>query len=220
MELELVIFDMDGVIFDSEKVYYHANKLAAEKLKMDYSLDYYKQFIGAGTEPMKEQMIKDYGNDRTLIEDFLKLSSQYVHPLVERGELLVKPGFIALTDYLRAKEIPYVVASSNYRSEIEFFLDHTPVDKNGFKEIISAEDVHETKPAPEIFLTAFKKGGAKDKNKALVIEDSANGILAANRANLPVIMVPDVIEPTPTQEKQTLAILDDLNAVRSFITTH
>lgn len=220
MDLELVIFDMDGVIFDSEKVYYHANKLAAEQLNMDYSLDYYKQFIGAGTEPMKEQMIKDYGNNRALIENFLKLSGQYVHPLVKRGELLVKPGFIELTNYLTARQIPYVVASSNYRSEIEFFLDHTPVDKTGFKEIISAEDVHETKPAPEIFLTAFKKGGAKDKTKTLIIEDSANGILAATRAEIPVIMVPDVILPTPTQAKQTLAILDDLHAVRSFITKH
>ena len=57
MNLDLVIFDMDGVIFDSEKVYYEANQIAADKLGMDYSLAYYKQFIGAGTDAMREQMI-------------------------------------------------------------------------------------------------------------------------------------------------------------------
>ena len=59
MNLDLVIFDMDGVIFDSEKVYFEANQIAADKLGMDYSLAYYKQFIGAGTEVMREQMIED-----------------------------------------------------------------------------------------------------------------------------------------------------------------
>ena len=57
MNLDLVIFDMDGVIFDSEKVYFEANQIAADKLGMDYSLAYYKQFIGPGTDAMRAQMI-------------------------------------------------------------------------------------------------------------------------------------------------------------------
>ena len=101
MNLDLVIFDMDGVIFDSEKVYYEANQIAADKLGMDYSLAYYKQFIGAGTDAMRAQMIEDYGGDAQLIDDFLRISEENVHPLVEAGELKLKPGFVELSQYLQ-----------------------------------------------------------------------------------------------------------------------
>ncbi len=97
MDLKLVIFDMDGVVFDSEKVYFEANKLAAEKLQMpNYTLKYYKQFIGAGTEPMLAQMAKDYGS-RELVDRFYRMSMDNVYPIVEAGKLELKPGFKELT---------------------------------------------------------------------------------------------------------------------------
>ena len=204
MNLDLVIFDMDGVIFDSEKVYYEANQIAADKLGMDYSLAYYKQFIGAGT-------------DAQLIDDFLRISEENVHPLVEAGELKLKPGFVELSQYLQANDIAYTLASSNYKSEIEFFLEHTDVDPASFETIISADDVAEAKPAPDIFNKAWKKSGAPAKEKTIVIEDSFNGIKAANNAEIPVIMVPDIIQPTEEQRKTTVAILDDLISVREYL---
>ena len=212
MNLDLVIFDMDGVIFDSEKVYYEANQIAADKLGMDYSLAYYKQFIGAGA-----QMIEDYGGDAQLIDDFLRISEENVHPLVEAGELKLKPGFVELSQYLQANDIAYTLASSNYKSEIEFFLEHTDVDPASFETIISADDVAEAKPAPDIFNKAWKKSGAPAKEKTIVIEDSFNGIKAANNAEIPVIMVPDIIQPTEEQRKTTVAILDDLISVREYL---
>ena len=184
MNLDLVIFDMDGVIFDSEKVYYEANQIAADKLGMDYSLAYYKQFIGAGTDAMRAQMIEDYGGDAQLIDDFLRISEENVHPLVEAGELKLKPGFVELSQYLQANDIAYTLASSNYKNEIEFFLEHTDVDPASFETIISADDVAEAKPAPDIFNKAWKKSGAPAKEKTIVIEDSFNGIKAANNAEI------------------------------------
>ena len=213
MNLDLVIFDMDGVIFDSEKVYYEANQIAADKLGMDYSLAYYKQFIGAGTDAMRAQMIEDYGGDAQLIDDFLRISEENVHPLVEAGELKLKPGFVELSQYLQANDIAYTLASSNYKSEIEFFLEHTDVDPASFETIISADDVAEAKPAPDIFNKAWKKSGAPAKEKTIVIEDSFNGI----KAEIPVIMVPDIIQPTEEQRKTTVAILDDLISVREYL---
>lgn len=217
MNLDLVIFDMDGVIFDSEKVYYEANQIAADKLGMDYSLAYYKQFIGAGTDAMRAQMIEDYGGDAQLIDDFLRISEENVHPLVEAGELKLKPGFVELSQYLQANDIAYTLASSNYKSEIEFFLEHTDVDPASFETIISADDVAEAKPAPDIFNKAWKKSGAPAKEKTIVIEDAFNGIKAANNAEIPVIMVPDIIQPTEEQRKTTVAILDDLISVREYL---
>ena len=93
MDLKLVIFDMDGVVFDSEKVYFEANRLAAEKLQMpNYTLEYYKQFIGAGTEPMLAQMAKDYGS-RELVDRFYQMSMDNVYPIGRSWKIRIKTRF-------------------------------------------------------------------------------------------------------------------------------
>lgn len=216
MDLKLVIFDMDGVVFDSEKVYFEANKLAAEKLQMpNYTLKYYKQFIGAGTEPMLAQMAKDYGS-RELVDRFYQLSMDNVYPIVEAGKLELKPGFKELTAYLDEQNIPYVIASSNFKKDIEYYLEKTNISGR-FAHIVSADDVTHAKPSPEIFEKAWKKAGCPAKNETLIIEDSLNGVKAANNAEIPVVMVPDIILPTVYEKEHTVAILPDLVAVRDLI---
>lgn len=81
MKPDLVIFDMDGVVFDSEKVYYTANKLAADELGMDYSLEYYRRFVGAGNDQMMVEMAQDFG-DEELIKNFMQRSYNLINPLV------------------------------------------------------------------------------------------------------------------------------------------
>ena len=215
MQVDLVIFDMDGVIFDSEKVYFKSHSLAAKKLGMDYSFEYYRQFIGTGNEMMFEKMVQDYG-DRSLIEKFFELSFANVYPVVDQGELKLKPGFLELTAYLDEQKIPYTLASSNDKDKIDYFLAKTKL-KHNFKHIICADDVTLAKPSPEIFNVAFEKSRGQDKQKTIIIEDSLNGIKAANRANIPVIMVPDYLQPTEYEKTHTLAILDDLHQVKKFI---
>lgn len=215
MKVELVIFDMDGVIFDSEKVYFKSNSIAAEQLGMDYSFEYYRQFIGGGNEAMFEQMVKDYG-DRDLISKFFEISFANIYPVVDQGELKLKPGFLELTKYLDEQKIAYTLASSNDKDKIEYFLEKTGLEHN-FQHIICADDVHEAKPDPEVFNVAWEKSGAPDKQKTIIIEDSVNGIKAANNAEIPVIMVPDYLQPGEYERQHTLAILDDLHQVKDFI---
>src|SRR5699024_11697768 len=75
---------------DLEKVYYEANQIAADKLGMDYSLAYYKQFIGAGTDAMRAQMIEDYSGDAQLIYDFLRRSEEHTSELQSRFDLVCR----------------------------------------------------------------------------------------------------------------------------------
>ncbi|KRL84168.1 HAD family hydrolase [Ligilactobacillus apodemi] len=216
MKVKLVIFDMDGVVFDSEKVYFEANKMAADQLGMkNYTLEYYQQFIGAGTEPMLAQMAKDYGS-RELVDRFYAMSMENVYPIVEAGKLALKPGFKELTAYLDEQNIPYVIASSNFRKDIEYYLEETGISGK-FAHIVSADDVTHAKPSPEIFNKAWQKMGNVAKEESLVIEDSINGVKAANNADIPVIMVPDIIQPTEYEKEHTLAILPNLVAVKEFI---
>ena len=207
MSVKLVIFDMDGVVIDSEKVYFRSNQLAAEELGIKgFTMEYYRQFVGAGTEHMIEKMTEDYG-DRDLVERFVRLSMDKVYPVVEAGEL---------SAYLRESGIPFTLASSNYRKDILYYLDKVGV-RDDFKRIVSADDVVEAKPAPDIFNTAWEISGSPAKDEALIIEDSHNGILAANNAGIPVIMVPDVIPAGEFECEHTVAVLDDLVCVKNYI---
>ncbi|MBN7275128.1 HAD-IA family hydrolase [Ligilactobacillus pobuzihii] len=215
MKPELVIFDMDGVVFDSEKVYYTANKMAADELGIKYSMDYYRRFIGAGNEQMMTAMTEDLG-DASLVRKFMERSFSLINPLVMEGKLELKKGFLELTSFLQASRTPYVLASSNDRKQIDFYLRTLKMDL-GFNLIISADDVDQAKPSPEIFNQAWQKAGHPVKEKTLVIEDSHNGILAANRAQIPVAMVPDLIQPTDYDTQNTFGVFHDLNELTNFL---
>ncbi|MFT9049746.1 HAD family hydrolase [Liquorilactobacillus nagelii] len=215
MDLKLMIFDMDGLVFDSEKVYFQSNSRAAKQLGMDFSLAYYRQYIGAGNGLMLRRMSRDYGS-RSLIEKFIDLSHQYVKEEVVAHGLPLKKGFAELSQFLRQHQIKQVLASSNDREAIDFFLDHSNMH-GVFDQITSGDDVVNAKPAPDIFEKAWQQAGAPAKKAALVLEDSVNGILAANQAEIPGIMIPDLIEPTPQIAAKVTAVLPNLAAVRDFI---
>src|SRR5699024_4354340 len=204
-----------GVVFDSEKVYYTANKMAADELGIKYSMDYYRRFIGAGNEQMMTAMTEDLG-DASLVRKFMERSFSLINTLVMEGKLELKKGFLELTSFLQASRTPYVLASSNDRKQIDFYLRTLKMDL-GFNLIISADDVDQAKPSPEIFNQAWQKAGHPVKEKTLVIEDSHNGLLAANRAQIPVAMVHDLIQQTDYDTQNTFDVFHDLNELTNFL---
>lgn len=215
MKINTMIFDMDGVVYDSEKLYFAADQRAAEKLGFEFTFDYYRQFIGAGYDMMYNKMVEDYG-DEELIKNFLKMSREEILPIVKDGGLKFKPGFLNLAKYLEENQITYGLASSNYREDIDIYLKETNFE-NRFNFIVSANDAEQAKPSPEIFLKAWEKAGKPAKENTIIIEDSTNGIKAANRAGIPVIMVPDYIQPNEFEKKHTLSIQKNLNDVIEYI---
>ncbi|MDN2453041.1 HAD family phosphatase [Lactobacillus sp. UCMA15818] len=215
MNLKLVIFDMDGLVVDSEKIYFAANQRAAKKLGMQYSLDYYRRFIGSGDDLMYSEMSRDYGSQE-LISDFINLSKQQVFNVIKEEGLPLKKGFLELASYLRDVKIPSILASSNDRKAIDYFLKTAKIGQY-FSEIVSANDVAKAKPDPDIFEHAWTASGEHNKNEALILEDSYNGVYAANEAHIPVIMVPDLIQPTKEVAAKTQAVLENLSEVKSYL---
>jgi len=116
---------------------------------------------------------------------------------------------------LQEKNIKSCVASSNQRRIINILLEKNNLSEE-FSHIVSFEDVTKAKPDPEIFEIAAGRFGLP-KEDLLILEDSKNGILAADQAGIDVIMVPDLIKPTPAIEEKTLAILPTLNEVSSIL---
>lgn len=208
-KIKTVIFDMDGLMFDTEKIYYRASQETADKLGMEYSFDVYSKFIGAGNDIMVNTMHEMY-EDHDLLAQFLKDSQVELEDKLRNGPVDLHEGLIELLDYLKEEEIPAVVASSTHRELVEHLLERLDV-RHYFKDVIGGDEVPTAKPDPAIFNKAFSKTGIDNKEEALILEDSKNGVLAAAGANIPVIHIPDMIELDEQTAKKAVAILPKVN---------
>ena len=211
-----IIFDMDGLLFDTESIYCEANLVVADKYDIPFTKETYARFIGISDEEVwaeLHKMFADHGEET--VQKFIDESWGMAHDRFKTGEVDLKPGVHELLAYLEEKEIPRVLASSNVRPVIEILLEHAGI-RDKFSDIISAEDVKFAKPDPEIFVIAAERLGMSGAD-CLVLEDSKNGILAAEGAGVPVVMVPDIVPPTAELREKTEAVFTSLHDVIEFL---
>jgi len=213
--VKTVIFDMDGTMFDTEKIYYKANQETADRLGLDYSFETYAQFIGSGDVEYFEGMRKLYPHSDVL-EQFFSDSTEELEYQLLNGPVDKKPGLLELLDYIQTQNIPAVVASSTRRELVDKLLDRLEV-REYFIDVVGGDEVPSSKPDPAIFEKAFTKTEREDKDEVLILEDSKNGIRAAYRADIPVILIPDMVEADEEIEAKTTAILPDLHQVIDYV---
>lgn len=185
-----VIFDMDGLIFDSERLFMQAlGKVMAE---YGYTLteENYIKMLGLTKEALSGMVKALYGADYPHDEISSKARS-CMDKIARTNGLPVKKGIKELLAYLKKNNISCSVASSTQRKYVELYLETAGLSEF-FSDIIGGDMVEKSKPNPDIFLAAL--GNISPKN-ALVLEDSKNGILAAYRAGIPVICIPDMTCP-------------------------
>ncbi|OJG83204.1 HAD hydrolase, family IA [Enterococcus ratti] len=207
---------MDGLIFDTESVYYKASQMVADRMGFPYDKELYVKFLGVSDEEVwanYHQIFANFGKDN--VQKFIQESYEETIRRFSSGEVQLKSGVMELLNFLEEKQIPKVVASSNKRHVIELLLEKKQLTEY-FDAIISAENVQRAKPDPEIFLLAQQYLGTK-KPETLVLEDSLNGILAATNAQLPVVMIPDLLLPSEELKKKTVAVFSSLREVPEFL---
>lgn len=212
-KVEAVIFDMDGLMFDTEVLYYEAGKAVAKKNDLTYTWEFHEKYIGISDEEFHKAIHLKYETKQA--ETLINESGKALLEHVEINGLRKKKGLLELLDYLESNSIKKIVASSSIKSLVTLFLEKEQLS-HYFDAIIGGDEVSRAKPSPEIYEKAWKKV-AIPKEKTLVLEDSLNGIRASYDANIPVIMIPDLIQPTDEAKEKTVAILDDLSAVKMFI---
>lgn len=179
-EIKAVIFDMDGVIVESEYRNFLAKLEVLKPYNVSFDYDYYSKFPGNSNLIVWQQIIKDFSLD---------LSADYMHKidLEKREELIKKEGHKQVKgaiDLVKRLSKKYILALASGSPE-KIILDtvkYFDIEKY-FKFIISGENIKRCKPAPDIFLITAKNLGVAPKNCA-VIEDSHNGVLAAKSANM------------------------------------
>ena len=212
-KIEAVIFDMDGLMFDTEVLYYEANRTIAKRIDLAYTWEFHEKYIGVSDEEFHKDLYLTFETEAA--ETLINEGGQALLEHVEVNGLRKKKGLIELLDYLESKNIKKIVASSSIKSVVSLFLEKEQLTSY-FDAIIGGDEVTRAKPSPEIYEKAWLKTQVP-KEHTLVLEDSLNGIRASYDANIPVIMIPDLILPTNEAKEKTLMILDDLNQVKTFI---
>lgn len=182
--LKAVIFDMDGVLIDSEPVHFEANKRIMKDFGYELEYEYYKQFIGSTLSHMWQVLKEDYDIEDE-IEILNKMSEQGSKDIIGKDGYIKIPGACELVEMFSSNNLRLAVASSSSTGNIEDVVSSLGI-KQYFDIIVSGLDVLYPKPAPDIFLDAAEKLKV-DSSECIVIEDSSNGVKAAKAAGMTCI---------------------------------
>lgn len=206
-----VIFDMDGVIFDSERAVYNGwMELAAKYNLKDIEMIYMK-CIGVNSV-MSRQIFMDYYGEDFPYDEYNAEQSKNYHEKYDNGRLPMKPGIKELLICLKEKQYKIAIASSTRTELVEKQIKDAGL-REYFDVIVGGDMVERSKPEPDIFLKAAELLDALPE-MVYVIEDSYNGIRAAFAGAMIPIMVPDMLEPDSEMKEKAKYIFKDLHEVQ------
>ncbi len=182
--LKGVIFDMDGVIINSEPQYYEAYVMLCDQYGVEFPYENYKGFVGSTHAKVCEYMRVNLGIPLTEkeMQDILRKNRQYLIDIKGYEEIA---GIKELIKSLYDHNIKLAIASSSPEKEIKAVVKSLGIE-GYFTKLVSGENVENPKPAPDVFLKAAEELQLS-KEECIIIEDSENGVKAANAAGIPVI---------------------------------
>lgn len=192
MTMRGAIFDQDGLLFDTEKIY-QANWIKSARLQgVEIDPDFPKLFCGTGRAIIAEMSAKAYPalDIRKFCDDAVSMAwNQQLQSVPEK-----KPGVVEILQFCKANDIKTAVASSSTRKVVEHNLETAGIAKY-FDAIVCGEEVTRSKPAPDIFLLAAQRIDIPP-HLCCVFEDAFSGIQGANAAGMSAVLIPDQREPT------------------------
>lgn len=214
MNRKAVIFDMDGVIFDSERLVLEGWLALGKKYGIADIDKVFPKCIGVNAVASKQIFLDYYGEDFPYDTYKQETSADY-HDKYDGGRLPMKPGIKELLQFLKENTYHIGLASSTRYEVVRQQLEDAGILPY-FETLICGDMVEKSKPEPDIFLKAAESLDVNPQD-CIVIEDSYNGIRAASKACMFPIMVPDMIEPDEEMRHLAKAIFSDLYEVRDFL---
>ena len=213
-QAEAVIFDMDGVIFDSERLVIECWKAIARKHNIPDIVEICMRVQGNNREETGKRFREKYG-DGFPYEAYKKEMSALFRRLYGGGRLPLKRGVTEILESLKQAKIPLALASSTRTDIVRQELEEAKII-HYFNSVLGGDMVTRSKPQPDIFLAAAEALGAKPVN-CYVLEDSYNGIRAAYRAGMHPVMVPDMQQPTAEMLGMAEVIVKDLLSALEYL---
>lgn len=215
-KIEAVLFDMDGLIFDTESVWKDAFFEANKKFGLNLDEEYrQKEMAGRQEIDIRKMMKLEFPDvDIDAYRDYMR---GLVFEEIKSSKKLLKTGFVEIVDALKMNNIKIALATSSGLDRCDILFGNAGIDyKKIFDAIVTKEEVDSGKPNPEVFLKAAKKLGVETE-ACVVLEDSILGIQAAHNAGAVPVMVVDLIEPVDELRKLAEHVVYSLLEAKNFI---
>lgn len=192
MQIRAVIFDLDGLLVDSEPLHQRAFNTYLERHKVGYQFErdeYARVFVGIPVQYNAQYLISRFGLRCTPDELLVEREAEFERLISDASNLRAMPGLQRILSQLEEKHIRLAVASGSPRNQVEIMLNGLRL-QNRFQVVVAGTDVPHTKPAPDVYLRAVRDLGVR-KEDCIAVEDSATGIQAAKAAGLFAAAIPN-----------------------------
>lgn len=209
-----VIFDMDGLLLDSENLAMEALVASAHALGHDMSMAFCRRMIGVPADGCRALVREAFGESFPS-DAFFEGQEIALRQMVDAGKLTLKEGVVPLLDLLDTLHLPRAIATSSSRVRADHHLKLVGLFDR-FDAIVTRDDVHRGKPDPEPYLKAAEAIKIPP-SLCLALEDSHTGARAAHAASIRVIVVPDLLQPTDDVRAKAWAVVESLHDVAAFI---
>ncbi|MCK4752675.1 MAG: HAD family phosphatase [Planctomycetes bacterium] len=208
------IFDLDGLVLDTETMSHSAWKRAVADFGFDLADDLYQKIIGLSIMDI-EKVFSDAFGENFPLQQITECRCQYMKEHINEHGVDIKPGLIELLDFLDEIKLPKAVATSSIRELAILKLTATNlIDR--FDVLVCGDQIKNGKPAPDIFLKAAEMLEAPPQ-KCLAFEDSNNGLLAADNAGMTTIVVPDFVKPSGKTVNLARKVFSSIDQAIPFI---
>ncbi|MCA6260695.1 HAD family phosphatase [Phenylobacterium sp.] len=208
-----VIFDMDGLLFDTESLYRDALAAAAGGMGHDMPEPVFHSLIGLPGDASRRLLMDHYGEDFD-VDGLWDASAEHFHALA-RGQDFLKAGVREILDLLDDLALPRAIATSSRHEDVAFNLGRHGLEGR-FHAVSAKGDYSRGKPHPDPFLVAAGRLQISPAD-CLALEDSHNGVRSAASAGMMTVMVPDMLAPTAEMEALCARIIDDLHVAADLI---
>lgn len=209
-----VLFDMDGVILDTEKLYTRFWREAAQSLGFPMTHEMALGMRSLSRE-IGERQLKAYLGEEVDYQQVRNRRIEMMTAYINENGVELKPGIQELIDFLKDNGMKTSIATSSPLDRTKEYLSQVGL-VDAFDELVSGQMVEHGKPAPDIYLYAASKLGLKPE-ECLVLEDSPTGLLAAYRAGCIPVMVPDQDQPDEETRERAYAVVDNLVLVKKLL---
>ena len=211
---QAVVFDMDGLMLDTERMAPRCWAAAATALGVEFDTALMPSMIGRNYRDSRQFVLDQYGDDYPVDALMMESRAQF-DAIVGREGIPVKPGLRALLEWLEAQHISRGVATSTRRDRAQDHLERCEL-LSWIHALVGGDEVTRGKPAPDIFLLAAARLNV-DPAHCIVLEDSEHGISGALAAGMIPIMVPDMLAPSAELLLREPLVLSSLGEVHAHL---